>query len=228
MKQLKLLFSVKIFLLLINLISSNDTEYPNVLLTLEHDKDFLTKAKKETIQEVKDILRNVTIRFEDQVNEIKEILKTDNNTKNLYDKVEKDFKNALEQKLQLIRKEFEPLYRNITANITDPQIKTYAETLASVVRNTSLSINDLELKIKTIFENIDWKSSDQLKPLIPKELNLQINFKPKPWTSRFMDGLRNFGKKVKSFFSGGHKNETNTQGQEVVKVSNEEPTNKKV
>uniref|UniRef100_A0A0N5C691 Uncharacterized protein n=1 Tax=Strongyloides papillosus TaxID=174720 RepID=A0A0N5C691_STREA len=102
------------------------------------------------------------------------------------------------------------------------------ETLASVVRNTSLSIDDLELKIKTIFENIDWKSSGQLKPLIPKKLNLQINFKPKPWTSRFMDRLKNFGKKDKSFFTGGHKNETNTQGQEVVKVFNEEPTNTKV
>uniref|UniRef100_A0A0K0EWI8 SXP/RAL-2 family protein Ani s 5-like cation-binding domain-containing protein n=1 Tax=Strongyloides venezuelensis TaxID=75913 RepID=A0A0K0EWI8_STRVS len=227
MKQLKLLFSIKIFLLLINLISSNDTEYPNVLLTLEHDKEFLTKAKKETIKEVEDILRNVTIRFEDQVNEIKEILKTDSNTKNLYDKVEQNFKNALEQKLQLMRKEFEPLYKNITANITDPQTKTYAETLASVIRNTSLSINDLEQKIKTIFENIDWKSSDQLKPLIPKELNLQINFKPKPWTSRFIDGLKNFGKKVKGFFTGDHKNETTTQEQEIVKVSNDNPNDKK-
>lgn len=71
-----------------------------------------------------------------------------------------------------------------------------------------MPLSELELKIKTIFENIEPNISDQLKVLIPKELNLQINFKSKPWTAKFVDGLKSFGRKIKNFFNG-NKNSNN-------------------
>uniref|UniRef100_A0AAF5CYK1 Uncharacterized protein n=1 Tax=Strongyloides stercoralis TaxID=6248 RepID=A0AAF5CYK1_STRER len=175
----------------------------------ENNPEFLVKAKNSTVQEVKNVLRNISITYEQQVESVKKILNSDKDVKGLYEKIEKLFNKTIDQKLKLIRENFEPLYKNVSANITDPDVKLVAETLASVIRNTSLPLSELELKIKTIFENIEPKVSDQLKVLIPKELNLQINFKSKPWTSKLMDKLRSFGNKIKNFFSGNKNKDDN-------------------
>uniref|UniRef100_A0A0K0EQ52 DUF148 domain-containing protein n=1 Tax=Strongyloides stercoralis TaxID=6248 RepID=A0A0K0EQ52_STRER len=225
MKQLKNIFLIKIFLLLINFTLSINVEYPNVLLTLENNPEFLVKAKNSTVQEVKNVLRNISITYEQQVESVKKILNSDKDVKGLYEKIEKLFNKTIDQKLKLIRENFEPLYKNVSANITDPDVKLVAETLASVIRNTSLPLSELELKIKTIFENIEPKVSDQLKVLIPKELNLQINFKSKPWTSKLMDKLRSFGNKIKNFFSGNKNKDDNPT---AVNVSNHNSTTKQM
>lgn len=81
MKQLKYLFFIIIFLLLINFTLSINDDYPNVLLTLENNPEFLTKAKNSTIIEVKNVLRNISITYEDQVDNVKKILNSDPNVK---------------------------------------------------------------------------------------------------------------------------------------------------
>uniref|UniRef100_A0AAF5CRA2 Uncharacterized protein n=1 Tax=Strongyloides stercoralis TaxID=6248 RepID=A0AAF5CRA2_STRER len=191
----------------------------------ENNPEFLVKAKNSTVQEVKNVLRNISITYEQQVESVKKILNSDKDVKGLYEKIEKLFNKTIDQKLKLIRENFEPLYKNVSANITDPDVKLVAETLASVIRNTSLPLSELELKIKTIFENIEPKVSDQLKVLIPKELNLQINFKSKPWTSKLMDKLRSFGNKIKNFFSGNKNKDDNPT---AVNVSNHNSTTKQM
>uniref|UniRef100_A0A0N4ZQB7 Fatty-acid and retinol-binding protein 1 n=1 Tax=Parastrongyloides trichosuri TaxID=131310 RepID=A0A0N4ZQB7_PARTI len=206
MKQKYILIFLNIAILYTDLLKGEE-EPPNILLALENNSEFLKKATKNTIEGLENIIHNVTLTPEEQTEAAKKLLSSDNG--GLFDKVNKTFTESIIKKLTLIRSDFESKYPGVYGNLTDANTKLVAETLASVIRNTSLSLSEIETKIKTIFENIEPQISDQLKTLIPQNLNLDIHFKSKSIGSKIAESLKSIGAKIKNFFSGKNKNEEN-------------------